>query len=49
MLDARHAGQAGETGQAEQAGVRNDSTHTHVQHTKQAVNEGIERDAQHGG
>ena len=49
MLDARHAGQAGETGQADQAGVRNDSTHTHAQHTKQAVNEGIERDAQHSG
>ncbi len=32
--------------QAEQAGVQQ---HTHVQHTKQAVNEGIERDAQHSG
>ena len=33
--------------QADQAGVQ--QQHTHVQHTKQAVNEGIERDAQHSG
>ena len=32
--------------QADQAGVQQ---HTHVQHTKQAMNEGIERDAQHSG